>query len=106
MIVSIDNKEYHLRYSLRSLFKYEQLTGHPYEGKTLEDAYMLLHASLMSCNPDYSMTFDRLIDNCDLDPSIFAEFTGMVQAEADRLAQLKKKAGPVKTGRKAGNRLV
>lgn len=104
MIVSIDNKEYHLRYSLRSLFKYEQLTGHPYEGKTLEDAYMLLHASLMACNTDYSMTFDQLIDSCDVDPSIFSEFTGMVQAEANRLAQLKKKAEPVKTGRKTEHR--
>lgn len=100
MIVSIDNKEYYLRYSLRSLFKYEQLTGHPYEGKKLEDAYLLLHASLMACNPEYSLTFEQLIDQCDIDPTIFDEFMSIVQAEADRLAQLKKKVKPEKANRK------
>lgn len=100
MIVSIDNKEYYLRYSLRSLFKYEQLTGHPYAGQTLEDAYMLLHASLMACNPEYSLTFEQLIDQCDIDPTIFDEFMSIVQAEADRLAQLKKKVKPAKVNRK------
>lgn len=102
MIVSVDNKEYYLRYSLRSLFKYEQLTGHPYEGKKLEDAYMLLHASLMACNPEYSLTFEQLIDQCDIDPTIFEGFMGLVKTEADRLEQLKKKAKPAKTNRKKG----
>ena len=93
MIVSIDNKEYYLRYSLRSLFKYEQLTGHPYAGQTLEDA-------LMACNPEYSLTFEQLIDQCDIDPTIFDEFMSIVQAEADRLAQLKKKVKPAKVNKK------
>lgn len=102
MIVSIDNKEYYLRYSLRSLFKYEQLTGHPYEGKKLEDAYLLLHASLMACNPEYSLTFEQLIDQCDIDPTIFEGFMELVKTEADRLEQLKKKAKPAKANRKKG----
>lgn len=100
MIVSIDNKEYYLRYSLRSLFKYEQLTGHPYEGKMLEDVYRLLHASLMASNPEYSLTFKELIDQCDIDPTIFENFMELVKTEADRLEQLKKKAKPAKVNRK------
>lgn len=102
MIVSVDNKEYYLRYSLRSLFKYEQLTGHPYEGKKLEDAYLLLHASLMACNPEYNLTFEQLIDQCDIDPTIFDGFMELVKTEADRLEQLKKKVKQVKANRKKG----
>ena len=61
---------------------------------------MLLHASLMACNPEYSLTFEQLIDQCDIDPTIFDEFMSIVQAEADRLAQLKKKVKPAKVNKK------
>ena len=54
MIVSIDNKEYHLRYSLRSLFKYEQLTGmhvyerSPYAGDLVFTAFSGSHQDAIS----------------------------------------------------------
>lgn len=92
MTVEIGGRKYWLRYGLRALFMYEQLTGHPYEGGRLEEAYRLLHASLLAHNTEYALSFEELVDACDADPTPFERFCELVQLEADRLAQIKKKA--------------
>lgn len=91
MELKINGRAYEARYSLRVLFKYEQLTGHPFTGDTLEESYRLLHASLLACNADYALTFDELIDACDADPSLFPAFSRELETYSARVAQLAKK---------------
>lgn len=91
MKIKIKNKEYELRYGLRSLFKYEQLTGHPYEGKTLEETYRFFHASLMACNESYAFSFEELIDACDEDPCLFESFKETLMTAYKRNEEYKKK---------------
>ena len=43
MKVTIKDKEYDIHFSLRVLFKYEEVCGHPFEGKRLQELYMLMH---------------------------------------------------------------
>lgn len=93
--VNINGKEHVIKYSLRCLFKFEQLFGHPYQGKTSEENYQLLHAALFAYNQDYSMTFDELIDECDNNPGIFLAFQEEMSDASRRLMQYfedKKKA--------------
>lgn len=93
--VNINGKEHVIKYSLRCLFKFEQLFGHPYQGKTSEENYQLLHAALFAYNQDYSMTFDELIDECDNNPGIFLAFQEEMSDASRRLTQYfedKKKA--------------
>lgn len=91
-IIKIDNKEYRIKYGLRCHFRYEQLTGHPYEGKSVEDMYMFFHATLLACNENYTLTFDELIDKCDEDSSLFEAFKSMLEDVLKRNSQVKKKA--------------
>ena len=67
MKVTIKDKEYDIHFSLRVLFKYEEVCGHPFEGKRLQELYMLMHCALLALNEDYTLTFDELIDYCDED---------------------------------------
>lgn len=90
--VSIFGQEYSVRYGLRSLFRFEQMAGHPFTGRTLEETYLLFHASLMACNEGYTLTFDELITACDEDPTLFETFMQMVGEASKRAGQLKKKA--------------
>ena len=85
--VIINGKEYSVKYSLKCLFKYEQLFGHPYTGETSEENYQLLHATLFACNDDYSMTFDDLIDACDNDPGIYIDYMDVMSEAGKRLSQ-------------------
>lgn len=93
--VNIRGKEHVIKYSLRCLFKFEQLFGHSYQGNTSEEYYQLLHASLFAYNPEYTMTFDELIDECDNNPGIFIAFQKEMTDASRRLTQYfedKKKA--------------
>lgn len=85
--VNINGKEHVIKYSLRCLFKFEQLFGHPYQGKTSEENYQLLHAALFAYNQDCSMTFDELIDECDNNPGIFLAFQEEMSDASRRLMQ-------------------
>lgn len=85
--VDINGKEHVIKYSLRCLFKFEQLFGHPYQGKTSEENYQLIHATLFAYNQDYSMTFDELIDECDNNPGIFLAFQEEMSDASRRLTQ-------------------
>ena len=77
--VTISGRTYRMRHSLRVLFVYEEIAGKPYEGGSLQSAYVLCYACLLANNPDsFSMTFPEFIDACDADPGIFRMFAEMV----------------------------
>ena len=92
MKVTIKDKEYDIRFSLIVLFKYEEVCGHPFEGKRLQELYMLMHCALLALNEDYTLTFDELIDYCDEEKSVFEKFQ-QVLSDSQKRDQSKKKEG-------------
>lgn len=90
MKVTIKGREYEIRFSLRVLFKYEEVCGHPFDGKRLQELYMLMHCALLALNEDYTLTFDELIDYCDDDKSVFETFQ-QVLSDSQKRDQSKKK---------------
>lgn len=81
MKVTIKEQEVELRYSLRSLFSYENITGQSFNPKTLEDFCTFFYCVLCSSNKDLDLTFDEFIDFLDEDPSkitAFAEWLSSV----------------------------
>lgn len=84
--VTINNAEYILRYTLRALFIYEEITGKPYSGDKMVNSYILLYAMLMANNKDFPLTFDDVIDACDSDPSIFETFLAVLEEENKRIS--------------------
>lgn len=93
--VTIGGVEYKLAYNLRSLFIYEEITGHPYKGEKTIDSYVLLFSMLQANNEGFSLTFDEFIDACDEDMNIFQEFALVLEDYSKRMSSYvenKKKA--------------
>ena len=74
MKIIIGNKEYKLKYTIRSLFVYEQITGVSFSPDKLINEYTLMYAILVANNDDFSLTFEEFIKLCDEDVNAFIEF--------------------------------
>lgn len=90
--VTINGKDLKVKYGLKTLFKFEELEGHPFEFKKMEDSYKLLYASLIAHNPEYSQGYDEFLDACDEDPSIFEKFVKLTEDAAKRSVKKKNPA--------------
>ncbi len=75
MKVRIKEQEVNLRYSMRSLFMYENITGQSFNPKTLQDFCTFFYCVLVSSNKDIGLTFDDFIDEViDPNPQVMNEF--------------------------------
>lgn len=75
MTITIRQKQVELRYSLRSLFSYENITGQSFNPKTLQDFATFFYCVLVSSNKDLTITFDEFIDEVlDPNPQVMNEF--------------------------------
>lgn len=68
-------QEVELRYSMRSLFMYENITGQSFSPKTIQDFCTFFYCVLCSSNKDLDLTFDDFIDEViDPNPQVMNEF--------------------------------
>lgn len=75
MTITIRQKQVELRYSMRSLFSYENITGQSFNPKGLRDFAMFFYCVLVSSNKDLDITFDDFIDEVlDPQPELMGEF--------------------------------
>lgn len=75
MKVTIKEQEVTLRYSMRALFTYENITGQSFNPKTLQDFCTFFYCVLVSSNKDLDLTFDDFIDEViDPNPQVMNEF--------------------------------
>lgn len=85
MTITIRQKQVELRYSMRSLFSYENITGQSFNPKTLQDFCTFFYCVVCSSNKDLDLTFDDFIDEViDPNPQVmneFAEWLGKTMAK-------------------------
>lgn len=75
MKVTIKGQEVELRYSMRALFQYENITGGSFNPKTLQDFATFFYCVVTSSNRDLDLTFDEFIDEViDPNPQVMNEF--------------------------------
>lgn len=84
MEIIIINKPYKLKYTLRALFIYEQITGKAFNLKTITDEYLFYYCILAANNPEMKMTFTDFIDAIDEDYSIIATFQKFLKQEIEK----------------------
>ena len=82
--MTIKNKEYKLKYTLRALFIYEQITGKMFNLQTLTDEYLFFYCILAANNPEMNLTFDDLIDAIDEEPNIMIQFQEFMKSELEK----------------------
>ena len=88
MEISIKDTVYKLRYSIRALFVFEQVTGYAFKMETLMETYIFFYSMLLSSNPDCPLTFDEFIDECDSNPELIVGFNKYITDVFTKQAQL------------------
>lgn len=77
--ITINKKEYNVKYSIKALFYWEQITGKSFSIETLFDNYLLLYCMILVNNPDNVLSWDDFINALDSDPTIFKQLTKLVE---------------------------
>ena len=86
--ITINGKNYNLKYSLRALFIFEQITNKPFEIKTLLDNYIFFYSLILASNKDEApLDWDEFIDALDESPNLLVEMNDIIskQQKVDKL---------------------
>ena len=68
--ITINGTEYNLKYTLRALFIYEQITKKTFKIDSLLDNYIFFYSMILANNPDSHLGWDDFIDALDEDPQL------------------------------------
>lgn len=79
--IKIGRKNYNLKYSIRSLFLFEQITHKAFKIETLLDNYIFFYCLLLSSNKDNPIDWDDFIDELDKDPQLYKRIADVVEEE-------------------------
>ena len=81
MTIKIRQSEITLKYSFRSLFTYERISGQTFNPKTLEDFCTFFYCVVCSSNKDLDLTFDEFIDEViDPQPEMLNQFASWLSS--------------------------
>lgn len=86
--IKIKKKNYNVKYSLRSLFLYEQITGKAFELNSTMDTFIFYYCMVLANNPDTKLTFDEFIDAFDDEPKLAAKFSQILVRQSDKQKML------------------
>ena len=89
--MEINGKKYELVYGLRPMFVWEEMTGKPFEIKTLMDTYIFCFACIISNKNNPKLEFEEFIDYCDLHPEVINEFSVFMNDELKKREALEGK---------------
>lgn len=79
--VNINGTDYNIKYTLRALFIFEQITGKSFKLESLLDNYLLFYSMLLACNKDNVLTWDEFIDAIDNDPQLMVKLNEAVEEQ-------------------------
>lgn len=88
--ITINGVTYTLKYTLRSLFIFEEIAGRSFNIDKLMDWVLWFYATLIANNKNFGLGFDAFVSLCDEHPELFNEFKQLIadwtQLEAQRAA--------------------
>lgn len=76
--IEINGKNYKLKYTIRSLFIFEQITKKPFKIETLLDNYLFFYSMILANNPDNVLDWDTFINSMDEDPELFKRMSEII----------------------------
>lgn len=84
MEITIKDKQYGIKYSLRALFIYEQITKKAFALNTITDYYVFFYCMILASNPDSELTFDEFINALDENPDIATDMMKYLSKENEK----------------------
>lgn len=79
--IKIKGKNYNIKYTIRALFIFEQITGKPFKIETLLDNYIFFYSMILANNQDKVIQWDDFIDALDNDPNLFGKINAAVEQQ-------------------------
>ena len=79
MNITINKKQFKVKYTIRALFIYEQITGKPFNIVTLFDNYLFFYCLILANNPDNILDFEEYLDAVDSDKGLYQQLTKAVE---------------------------
>ena len=78
MNITINKKDYKVKYTIRALFIFEQITGKSFEIKTLLDHYVFFYSMILANNEDNVISWDDFIDAVDNDKTLIEQLNKII----------------------------
>lgn len=79
MKITIKDREYKLKYTLRAMIIFEKITNRTFSVTSFTDQMVLFYSLILANNSEVGITFDDLINECDEHPSIMQEYSEFMQ---------------------------
>lgn len=79
MKITINKKEYNVKYTIRALFIFEQITGKAFEIKSMLDHYVFFYSMILANNEDDILSWDDFLDAIDNDKSLILQLNQIVE---------------------------
>lgn len=80
MEITIKGKQYKVKYTIRALFVFEQITGKPFNIATLFDNYLFFYCLILANNPDNILDFDDYLDAIDSDKDLYLQLSAVIES--------------------------
>lgn len=80
-MIKIKDTEYNIKYTLRALFIFEQITGKPFKVETLLDNYILYYSMILASNQDKVLDWNDFIDALDENPKLLLELNKAIKEQ-------------------------
>ena len=84
MEITINNKQYKLKYTLRAMMLFEQITKKIFSIESLSDELVFFYSIILANNPDEPMNFDQFLDAIDNDPNLLVQFQNFLIEENNK----------------------
>ena len=84
MEIQIKGTAYNIRYTIRAMFVFEQITGKVVRWENLTDDDRFYYSLLVANNPDLQMTFEDFINECDDEPALVIQLQDFLSKEMEK----------------------
>ena len=80
--ISLNGKDFSLKYTLRAFFVFESISGYPFQLGKMLDEFLLFYSFLLASNQElFKMEFEEFIELCENDLTLFEQFKEFILDE-------------------------
>ena len=80
--ISLNGKDFSLKYTLRAFCVFETISGYPFQFGKMLDEFLLFYSFLLASNQElFKMEFEEFIELCENDLTLFEQFKEFILDE-------------------------
>lgn len=79
--ININGKDYRVKYTIRALFIFEQITGKAFKLETMLDSYIFYYSMILANNKDQVLQWDEFLDALDENPKLLQDMEKVMKEE-------------------------